>query len=141
MSTTTSTTPPLPLLSATVISARFFLRLSHTLEYKLNSPNRVYKGDRVDFIKSHNATVRFTSSYFLNTSTQSFQSVMRRQDADEVIATGVGQHHSSHCWAMSKHLGEVVRAMDTPACGLARGPCTAPQPPRSNDAVAENRGG
>eukprot|EP00759_Apiculatamorpha_spiralis_P044303 PhF_6_TR41322/c0_g1_i2/m.62624 len=69
------------------------------------APNRVYKGDRVDIIPSTNTTVRFTASYFLNVSTESVQSVLRRFDdrKSEVLVVGVGQHHTCHCWKVKKH--------------------------------------
>ncbi|CUG92319.1 GDSL/SGNH-like acylesterase, putative [Bodo saltans] len=70
--------------------------------------DKVWRGDRTDHIASHNVTVKFVASYFLNFSRPSATEMMTDVSVPIVVA-GVGQHHSCHCWSVEKHI-EVVRA-------------------------------
>jgi hypothetical protein len=69
-------------------------------------PNKIWRGDRSDRIASHNATVKFVASYFLNVSKPTAQEMLRERGRPIVVA-GVGQHHSCHCWTLRKHMAVV----------------------------------
>ena len=73
-------------------------------------PNKVWRGDRTDVIASHNVTVRFVASYFLNLSKPSALDMFADR-GDTVVIAGVGQHHSCHCWTVEKHMGVVIDAL------------------------------
>jgi hypothetical protein len=73
-------------------------------------PNKIWRGDRTDVIESHNVTVKFIASYFLNLSKPVAQEMLR-EGGKAVIVTGVGQHHSCHCWTVEKHMTVVDDAL------------------------------
>jgi hypothetical protein len=72
--------------------------------------DKVWRGDRTDHIASHNVTVKFVASYFLNFSRPSAVEMMTDASTPIVVA-GVGQHHSCHCWAVDKHASVVRDAL------------------------------
>ncbi|KAJ9443402.1 putative GDSL/SGNH-like acylesterase [Diplonema papillatum] len=73
------------------------------------SPDKIWRGDRVDVIREFNTSVSYVASYFLNTSRET--AVQMLQNNDGIILAGVGQHHSSGCWNISKHAQTVEDAM------------------------------
>lgn len=86
----------------------FYGLLSHLgLAYPLD---KVWRGDRTDYIASHNVTVKFVASYFLNFSRPSATEMMV-DGSTPVVVAGVGQHHSCHCWSIAKHMSVVVEAL------------------------------
>lgn len=74
--------------------------------------DKVWRGDRTDHVASHNVTVKFIASYFLNLTRPSAQQMLNDR-SEPVIVTGVGQHHSCHCWTVPKHMSVVREALDT----------------------------
>ena len=63
--------------------------------------DKVWKGDRVDKIASHNCSVAYVASYFLNTSRPTAVDMLMKKNS--VILAGVGQHHASACFTLRKH--------------------------------------
>ena len=66
--------------------------------------NKIWKGDRTDYIKSHNVTIGYIASYFLNMSRPTAAEMLAK---DAIVLAGVGQHHASSCYAVRKHVSVV----------------------------------
>ena len=73
--------------------------------------NKVWRGDRTDRIVSHNVTIKFVASYFLNMSRPTAVEMLQ-DNSHPIVVAGVGQHHSCHCWALKKHMGIIEESID-----------------------------
>ena len=81
--------------------------------------DKVWRGDRRDVIDTHNVTVMYIASYFLNMSRPSALEMLADGGDGVVIVAGVGQHHSCHCWPVAKHMEVVRDALDALLAGAA----------------------
>jgi hypothetical protein len=80
---------------------------------QVNYPlNKVWRGDRSDSIPSHDVTIKFVASYFLDLSKDSAKEMLS-ESRPHIVITGVGQHHSCHCWTVEKHVDVVAQALET----------------------------
>jgi len=80
------------------------------------SPNRIWRGDRVDHIASANLTLRYVANYFLNLSRPTAVEALQwahQNPQRTVLVLGVGQHHASFCWPIADHVANVRSALQT----------------------------